>query len=48
VVVEHGRQLFASYSDADFDSMDLTLSKLKQLIADHSTCPTSPQQKEEF
>jgi MarR family transcriptional regulator, 2-MHQ and catechol-resistance regulon repressor len=48
VVVAQGRQLFASYSDADFDSMDQTLSKLKQLIADHSTCPTSQQQKEEF
>jgi MarR family 2-MHQ and catechol resistance regulon transcriptional repressor len=47
VVVAQGRQLFASYADADFDAMDQTLSKLKQLIADHSTCPTSQQQKEE-
>jgi MarR family 2-MHQ and catechol resistance regulon transcriptional repressor len=48
VVVEHGRQLFASYTDADFEAMDHSLRKLKQLIADHSTCPTSQQQKEEF
>jgi MarR family transcriptional regulator, 2-MHQ and catechol-resistance regulon repressor len=47
VVVEHGRQLFATYSDADFDAMDRILSKLKQHIALHSTCPTSQQQKEE-
>lgn len=48
LVVAHGRQLFQTYSDADFDAMDQTLDKLKQLIADHSTCPTTPQQKEEF
>ena len=48
VVVERGKQLFASYTDADFEAMDQTLSKLKQLIADHSTCPTSQQPKEEF
>lgn len=48
VVVEQGRQLFAPYSDADFDDMEHTLRKLKQLISDRSTCPTTQQQKEEF
>ncbi len=47
VVVAHGRQLFATYSDADFDAMDQALGKLKQLIADHATCPPTQQQKEE-
>ncbi len=48
VVVAHGRQLFAAYSDTDFEAIEHTLGKLKQLIADHSTCPTTQQQKEEF
>jgi MarR family transcriptional regulator, 2-MHQ and catechol-resistance regulon repressor len=49
VVVEQGRQLFAPYTEADFDEMDQALRKLKQLIADRSACPTtSQQQKEEF
>ena len=48
VVVARGRELFADYSDADFDAMDHTLGKLKQRIADHSTCPTTRLQKEEF
>ena len=48
LVVAQGRALFASYSDADFDAMDHTLGKLKRLIADHATCPTTQQQKEEF
>lgn len=48
MVVDHGRRLFASYSDADFDAMDHSLSKLKQLITDHATCSTTQQQKEEF
>ncbi len=48
VVVEQGRQLFAPYSDADFDAMDQSLRKLKQLIADASTSPTTQQQKEPF
>jgi DNA-binding MarR family transcriptional regulator len=47
VVVEHGRQLFSSYSDADFDAMDHTLAKLKQLISERSTCPTTTQQQKE-
>jgi MarR family 2-MHQ and catechol resistance regulon transcriptional repressor len=46
MVVEHGRQMFAAYSDTDFDALEQTLGKLKQLIADHSTCPTTQQQKE--
>ena len=48
VVVEQGRQLFAPYSDADFDDIERTLRKLKQLLAERSTCPTTQQQKEEF
>ena len=53
-VVAHGRQLFASFTDADFDEMDQALSKLKQLIAaapsqDGEPCPTSPSpHKEEY
>jgi MarR family 2-MHQ and catechol resistance regulon transcriptional repressor len=48
VVVEQGRQLFAPYSEADFDDIERTLRKLKQLLAERSTCPTTQQQKEEF
>jgi MarR family 2-MHQ and catechol resistance regulon transcriptional repressor len=48
IVVEQGRQLFAPFSDADFDAMDQSLRKLKQLITERSTCPTTQQQKEEF
>jgi MarR family transcriptional regulator, 2-MHQ and catechol-resistance regulon repressor len=48
MVVEHGRQMFAAYSETDFDALEQTLGKLKQLIADHSTCPTTQQQKEEL
>ena len=48
VVLEQGRQLFENYSKADFDDMDRHLRKLKQLIADRSTCLTTQQQKEEF
>jgi MarR family 2-MHQ and catechol resistance regulon transcriptional repressor len=33
-VVAHGKQLFASCSDADFDAIDQALCKLKQLITD--------------
>ncbi len=46
VVVAHGRQLFATCSDADFDEIDATLRKLKQFI----TAPNLPlqQQKEEI
>lgn len=48
VVVEQGKQLFTSYSEADFDALDGSLRKLRQLIADRSTCPTTQQQKEEI
>jgi len=33
-VVEHGRQLFAPWSEADFEALDLNFRKLKQLLAD--------------
>jgi len=46
-VVAEGRALFAPWCEADFDAMDQTLGKLKQLINDRSTCPTSPQHKDE-
>ncbi|CUI05872.1 Transcriptional regulator, MarR family [Janthinobacterium sp. CG23_2] len=46
-VVEQGRQLFSSFSDADFDGIDASLHKLKQVITDHAVCPTSQQHKEE-
>ncbi|MDQ1817829.1 MarR family transcriptional regulator [Massilia sp. CCM 9210] len=46
-VVEQGRQLFSSFSDADFDTIDASLGKLKQVIADHAVCPTLQQHKEE-
>ncbi|MBC7684968.1 MAG: MarR family transcriptional regulator [Bdellovibrionales bacterium] len=48
VVVEQGRQLFATWSDADFDDLEHTLRKLKCLIEAHSTCLTTQQQKEEI
>ena len=47
-VVEQGRQLFAPYSEADFEDMDQILRKLKQLIADGSAVQTTQQQKEEI
>ena len=47
-MVALGRQLFASYTDADFEAMDQPLRKLKQLIADHGTCPTLLQHKETY
>jgi MarR family 2-MHQ and catechol resistance regulon transcriptional repressor len=48
IVVEQGRQLFAPYTDADFEAMDQTLRKLKQLITERSASPSSQQQKEEL
>lgn len=48
LVVEQGKQLFTSWSEADFDALDASLRKLRQLIADRSTCPTTQQQKEEI
>lgn len=46
VVVAQGRKLFATYTEADFDAMDLHLRKLKQVIADQSTPPHHSQHKE--
>lgn len=46
-VVEQGRQMFSSFSDADFDTIDASLHKLKQVIADHAVSPTLQQHKEE-
>ena len=51
VVVEQGRLLFEPYSDADFEAIDDSLRKLKQLITERSvslTTPQTQQQKEEF
>lgn len=45
-VVELGRQLFASYTEADFEAIDQSLRKLKQHIAEQSACPTLQQHKE--
>lgn len=48
-VVAHGRQLFAPYSEADFDAMEAALRKFKQRIADTtlgSIPPTSLSQEE--
>ncbi len=47
-VVALGKELFANYTDADFDAMDQPLRKLKQLIADHAACPTLQQHEESF
>jgi MarR family 2-MHQ and catechol resistance regulon transcriptional repressor len=49
-VVAHGKQLFATYSDADFDAMEQELHKLRQSILEAGRAkgapgPT-PQQKE--
>jgi MarR family 2-MHQ and catechol resistance regulon transcriptional repressor len=46
-VVAHGKQLFAPYTEADFDTMDQALRKLKQLIADAGLPPFTPLSKEE-
>ena len=42
-VVEHGRQLFAPFSEADFDALDASLRKVRQLIGDAAATesPTS-------
>jgi MarR family 2-MHQ and catechol resistance regulon transcriptional repressor len=50
-VIAHGKQLFAPYTEADFDAMDQSLRKFKQLIADAgqdlpATPPTPPQEEE--
>lgn len=48
VVVAQGKQLFATFSDADFDAMDASLRKLKQIIAEAAATesPIPPIQKE--
>lgn len=48
-VILHGKQLFASYNDADYDAIELTLGKLKQLIANAGagTAPSTPPPKED-
>jgi DNA-binding MarR family transcriptional regulator len=50
VVVAHGKQLFASCSDADFDAIDQALGKLKQLITEAGAgpcdAPSTPPPKE--
>ena len=45
-VVAHGKQLFASCSDAEFDAIDSALSRLKQMITDASAAPSPPIPKE--
>lgn len=47
-VIAHGKTLFASYSEDDFDAMDRSLSKLKHLIAGQrpAASPSTQQKKE--
>jgi DNA-binding MarR family transcriptional regulator len=47
-VVAHGKQLFASCSDAEFDAIDQTLSRLKKMIIDAGAPTTTPPPKEEY
>jgi len=49
-VVAHGKTLFASYSEDDFDAMDQTLSKLKHLITGRRPVapPPTQEKKEEY
>ena len=42
IVVSHGKQLFASCSDADFDAIDQALCKLKQLVTNAGAGPGAP------
>jgi MarR family 2-MHQ and catechol resistance regulon transcriptional repressor len=46
-VVAHGKRLFASCSDAEFDAIDQALSRLKKLITD-AGAPSTPPPKEEY
>lgn len=46
-VILHGKRLFASYSDADYDAIEQTLGKLRQLIADAGAAPTPPPPKDD-
>lgn len=41
-VVAHGKQLFATFTEADFDQIDAALGKLKQLIVGADQCPGDP------
>jgi MarR family 2-MHQ and catechol resistance regulon transcriptional repressor len=41
-VVAHGKQLFATFTEADFDQIDSALGKLKQLITAADQCPDEP------
>lgn len=45
-VVAHGKQVFSSYTVADYDALDQALRKLKQLIAENAPSPLSLQHKE--
>jgi MarR family 2-MHQ and catechol resistance regulon transcriptional repressor len=46
-VVANGRQLFAGYTDAEFDAMDQALRKLRQCIVDAGPPPTPPSTSQE-
>ncbi|PWF45014.1 MarR family transcriptional regulator [Massilia glaciei] len=46
-VVAHGKKLFASCTDTDFDALDTTLRKLKHLITGPASAPPSIQQEKE-
>jgi len=41
-VILHGKQLFASYNDADYDAIELTLGKLKALIVNAGASVGAP------
>jgi DNA-binding MarR family transcriptional regulator len=45
-VIAHGKQLFANYSDAEFDALDAVLRKLREQIAAGGLPPHSQQAKE--
>jgi DNA-binding MarR family transcriptional regulator len=47
-VIAHGRQLFASCSDAEFDAIDQALSRLKKIISDAGSPTTPSPPKEEY
>jgi DNA-binding MarR family transcriptional regulator len=47
-VIAHGRQLFASCSDAEFDAIDHALSRLKKIISDAGSPTTPSPPKEEY
>lgn len=48
-VIAHGKQLFASCTDADYDAIEQALGKLKRLIADAGLdTPSPPPPKETY